>query len=262
MSPTIASLVSTAFYCLSAVLIYRQLGSQQPGRWISLVPALIALLLQASVLNQLMYHPDGLNLGFFVALALVFWLIAIQILLSSIFHRIETLGIVVFPVSGLSVLLASLGLSEDILAIQDNVVQGHIIISVIAYSLIMLGAIQACLLAYQDHAIRSHHPGGFVRFLPPLHAMETLLFQLLGFGFICLSGALISGFIYLEDIFAQHLVHKTVLSIIAWFILGILLFGRLQFGWRGKIAIRWTLAAFGFLMLAFFGSKLVLEFLL
>jgi ABC-type uncharacterized transport system permease subunit len=92
--------------------------------------------------------------------------------------------------------------------------------------------------------------------------METLLFQFLGFGFLCLSASLLTGFIYLDDIFAQQLVHKTVLSIVGWMILGVLLFGRLKFGWRGRTAIRWTLSSFAFLMLAFFGSKLVLEFLL
>ena len=135
-------------------------------------------------------------------------------------------------------------------------------ISVVAYSLIMLGAIQALLLAYQDYSFRTHNPGGFIRYLPPMHDMETLLFQFLGFGFVCLSASLLTGFLFLEDIFAQHLVHKTVLSIVAWFILAVLLFGRFQFGWRGKTAIRWTLSAFAFLMLAYFGSKLVLEFIL
>jgi ABC-type uncharacterized transport system permease subunit len=77
-----------------------------------------------------------------------------------------------------------------------------------------------------------------------------------------LSASLLTGFLYLEDIFAQHLVHKTVLSIIGWVLLAILLFGRFRFGWRGKTAIRWTLSAFAFLMLAYFGSKLVLEFIL
>jgi ABC-type uncharacterized transport system permease subunit len=95
-----------------------------------------------------------------------------------------------------------------------------------------------------------------------MHDMETLLFQFLSFGFICLSASLMTGFIFLEDIFAQHLVHKTVLSIVAWFILAILLLGRFQFGWRGKTAIRWSLSAFTFLMLAYFGSKLVLEIIL
>ena len=266
MFPTIASALATLLYCLSAVLIFKQLGKQldkeQQQRWLALAPAVVAMLLQAVVLNNLIIQPNGLNLGFFAALALIAWLISIQILLSSLYRRIESLGIVVFPLSGLASLIASMRLADHLIITSNNAVQGHIMVSVIAYSLITLGAFQAGLLAYQDHSIRQHHPGGFIRFLPPLHDMETLLFQFLGFGFICLSASLLTGFFYLEDIFAQHLVHKTVLSIIGWFILGVLLFGRLRFGWRGKIAIRWTLSAFAFLMLAYFGSKLVLEFIL
>ncbi len=262
MLPTIASALATLFYCLSAFLIYRQLDAAQNRRWIALAPGLLAMFLQAVALNNLIIQPQGLNLGFFPALALIAWLISIQILLSSIYRRIESLGILVFPVSGLATVFASLHLSDHLITTSGSAIQGHIMISVVAYSLITLGACQAGLLAYQDRSIRQHHPGGFIRFLPPLHDMETLLFQFLAFGFVCLSASLVSGFIYLEDIFAQSLVHKTVLSIVAWVILGILLFGRVKFGWRGKTAIRWTLWSFGFLMLAFFGSKLVLEFIL
>ena len=88
-----------------------------------------------------------------------------------------------------------------------------------------------------------------------------LRFSALAFA-LGLSLSIVSGWLFVDDIFAQHLVHKTVLSIVGWIILGVLLFGRLRFGWRGKTAIRWTLSAFAFLMLAFFGSKLVLEFIL
>ena len=262
MLSTIASVLATLFYCLSAFLIYRQLGTARHQRWVALGPATVAMLLQAVALNSLIIRPEGLNLGFFPAFALIAWLISIQILLSCIYRRIESLGIIVFPISGFAGIIASLRLSDHMISISDNSIQAHIMVSVIAYSLITLGAFQAGLLAYQDHSIRRHHPGGFVRFLPPLHDMETLLFQFLGFGFVCLSASLLSGFIFLEDIFAQHLVHKTVLSIVAWIMLAILLFGRVRFGWRGKTAIRWTLSAFVFLMLAFFGSKLVLEFIL
>ena len=262
MFPTIASVLTTVLYCLSAYLIFKQLGPGPQTRWIALAPALLATLLQALSLNNLIYHPDGLNLGFFVAFSLISWLISILILLSAYFRRIESLGIAIFPISGLANLLATQTSSTHLIETGSNAIQGHILISIVAYSLVTLGAFQATLLAYQDHAIRSHHPGGLVRFLPPLHDMETLLFVFLSFGFGCLSISLLSGFFYLEDIFAQHLVHKTVLSIVAWFILGILMFGRFQFGWRGKTAIRWTISAFLFLMLAFFGSKLVLEFIL
>ena len=262
MFPTIASVLATLLYCVSAYLIFRQLGTTQHSRWVALGPAIVAMLLQAAVLNVLIVTPNGLDLGFFAAFALIAWLITIQVLLSCIYRRIETLGIIVFPLSGLASIVASLHFSQHLISTANSAIQGHILVSVIAYSLIMLGAFQALLLAYQDHSIRRHHPGGFIRFLPPLHDMETLLFQFLGFGFVCLSASLLSGFFYLEDIFAQHLVHKTVLSIVAWLTLAILLYGRLRFGWRGKIAIRWTLSSFVFLMLAFFGSKLVLEFIL
>ena len=262
MLPTIASVLAALFYCLSAFLIYRQLGTAQHPRWLALGPAALAMLLQAAALNALIIQPDGLNLGFFPAFALIAWLISIQILLSCIYRRIESLGIVVFPISGLAGIVASLHWSDHLISISDNALQGHIMVSVIAYSLITLGAFQAGLLAYQDRSIKRHHPGGFIRYLPPLHDMEILLFQFLGFGFVCLSASLLSGFVYLEDIFAQHLVHKTVLSIVAWIILAVLLFGRLRFGWRGKTAIRWTLTSFVFLMLAYLGSKLVLELIL
>ena len=262
MFPTLASTLATLFYCLSAFLILKQLGESEHRRWITLLPAVIAVLAQAVALNNLIIQPQGLNLGFFAAFSLIAWLISIQIIISSFYRRIESLGIVVFPISGFASLVASLHLSDHLISTSNNAIQGHIMISVVAYSLITLGALQAGLLAYQDHSIRHHHPGGFIRFLPPLHDMEILLFQFLGFGFICLSASLLSGFVYLEDIFAQHLVHKTVLSIVAWIILGVLLFGRFKFGWRGIKAIRWTLSSFVFLMLAFFGSKLVLEFIL
>jgi ABC-type uncharacterized transport system permease subunit len=92
--------------------------------------------------------------------------------------------------------------------------------------------------------------------------METLLFRIIGLGVIALSISLLSGFIYLDNMFAQHLAHKTILSLIAWTIFVILLWGHYKFGWRGKIAIKWSLAGFILLMLAYFGSKFVFEFVL
>jgi ABC-type uncharacterized transport system permease subunit len=138
----------------------------------------------------------------------------------------------------------------------------HILLSILAYSLLVIAALQAVLLAVQDHQLRNRHPGGLIRALPPLQTMETLLIQLIATGFVLLSLALLTGLFFLEDIFAQHLVHKTVLSLIAWGVFATLLWGHWRFGWRGRVAIRWTLGGFLFLMLAYFGSKLVLELLL
>jgi ABC-type uncharacterized transport system permease subunit len=57
-------------------------------------------------------------------------------------------------------------------------------------------------------------------------------------------------------------VHKTILSILAWILFAVLLWGRWKFGWRGQTAVRWTLGGFGFLILAYLGSKFVQEILL
>jgi ABC-type uncharacterized transport system permease subunit len=262
MLVTIISLIASGLYCLSAFLIYQALRSTLPGRWRFLLPAVFAILCHAIVLNSLIYQPEGLNLSFFIAFSLISWLVAIQIILSSFYRPVESLGIAIFPISALASLFSGIPLETPLISTHGSGLQGHILISIIAYSLLTLGAFQASILAFQDHAIRSHKPGGFTRLLPPMHDMETLLFQFLAFGFVFLSASLLSGFLFLEDIFAQHLVHKTALSLVAWLILAVLLFGRLKFGWRGKTAIRWTLVSFAFLVLAFFGSKLVLEIIL
>ncbi len=138
----------------------------------------------------------------------------------------------------------------------------HILISIFSYSLLAIAALQAVLLAIQNKHLRNRHPGGFIRALPPLETMEQLLFRMIGLGYILLSLSLLTGAAYIEDIFAQHLVHKTVLSLAAWLVFAILLWGRWRHGWRGRIAIRWTLVGFVVLMLAYFGSKLVLELIL
>jgi len=92
--------------------------------------------------------------------------------------------------------------------------------------------------------------------------MESLLFEVLAAGQIFLSIALLTGFVFLDDLWAQHVVHKTVLSLVAWVIFTILLIGHYRLGWRGRTAIRWTLWGFANLAVAFLGTKLVLEFLL
>ena len=92
--------------------------------------------------------------------------------------------------------------------------------------------------------------------------MEALLFEFVLVGEILLTLSIITGFIFLENIFAQHLAQKTFFSMLAWLVYAFLLIGKYKLGWRGNTAIRWTLAGFLFLMLAYFGSKLVLEMIL
>jgi ABC-type uncharacterized transport system permease subunit len=138
----------------------------------------------------------------------------------------------------------------------------HILLSVVAYSLLSAAVLQALLVSWQNDRLKSKHVSGVIRHLPALQTMENLLFEFVWVGVALLTAGLIVGAFYIDNMFAQHLAHKTILSAIAWLIFVILLWGRILRGWRGPYAIRWILGGFCTLMLAYFGSKLVLEVIL
>ena len=138
----------------------------------------------------------------------------------------------------------------------------HIVTSVLAFGLLSIAGVYALFVIIIDHFLRNHHLSPLVRMLPPLEVLEDLLFRLIFFGFLLLTASLASGLMFINDIFAQHLVHKTILSILAWLVFGVLLFGRWRYGWRGSLAVRMTLAGIVLLLLSYFGSKLVLEIIL
>lgn len=138
----------------------------------------------------------------------------------------------------------------------------HILSSVLAFGVLSIAGVYALFSAVIDHFLRHHHLNPLVQSLPPLETLERLLFQLISIGFVLLTVSLGSGMAYIDDLFAQHLAHKTILSIIAWLIFGLLLWGRWRYGWRGRPAVRLTLAGIILLLLAYFGSKLVLEVML
>ncbi len=138
----------------------------------------------------------------------------------------------------------------------------HIISSILAFGFLSIAGVYALFAAVIDHFLRSHHLNSLVRSLPPLEVLERLLFRLIATGFILLTLSLASGLAYVSDLFAQHLVHKTLLSLLAWLVFGLLLFGRWRYGWRGRKAVRLCLAGIALLMLSYFGTKLVLENLL
>lgn len=239
-------------------------GTQNPGAKRPLLAlGLVAAALHAAILYQNLFLVSGLNLGFFNALSLLSWLIAVLVLLAALTQPLENLGIAVLPLAAIALLLEQIFPSAHLVSGEAAIaLRLHIAISIFAYSLFSIAAVQAILLAIQDRHLHGKRPGGYIRALPPLETMETLLFQLIGIGFILQSLSLLSGILYLEDMFAQHLVHKTVFSITAWVIFAILLLGRWRSGWRGRVAIRWTLGGFTALLLAYLGSKWVLEIVL
>jgi ABC-type uncharacterized transport system permease subunit len=259
----IANILATLLYALASLLLFIRLRQQQPlNKRGVLTGTLLILLIHGYGVYGLSITPSGFQLGFFAASSLIFWVINLLVLLSSLKKALHNLFILLFPLSALAVLGSLLGHSAKPESLLGYPLASHVILSILAYSLLTIASLQALLLAYQHHQLKHKQSVGLVRLLPPLQTMESLLFELLWAGFALLTLAISSGFYFLDDLFAQHLAHKTVFALAAWVIYALLLWGRHQLGWRGYTAIRWTLVGFVLLMLAYFGSKLVLELIL
>jgi ABC-type uncharacterized transport system permease subunit len=155
----------------------------------------------------------------------------------------------------------SLGPSREI-AEAGWPLDAHVVLAMGAAGMFAIAAILVVLLALQDSALRGGRTGGWLATLPPVESLEHALFSVISVGTAALTVAILAGLLFVTDLFAQHLVHKTVLAIIAWAIFACLLFGRWRFGWRGRLAARYTIAGFVVLAFAYFGSKFVLEVLL
>jgi ABC-type uncharacterized transport system permease subunit len=261
--PTLAILAYLAAGLIISLRLFRNQAETKVPRVLALAVGFVGVALHAMPLYQNMVSANGINMGVFNALSLITWTITLLLLISSLSKPVENLAIAIMPITAIAVYLDSRYQSVHFLTDQfSGGLTIHILVSMLAYSLFTLASVQAILLAIQDHHLRQRHPGGFIRALPPMQTMESLLFEMIAVGFVLLSLALLSGFAFLENMFEQRLAHKTVLSIIAWFVFGTLLWGRYRFGWRGQKALIWTLSGFVVLMLAYFGSKVVIELIL
>ncbi len=256
------SLAFLLYLCCSAILIRNFVQRAQQGSVLFPVSILtiIALIAHAADIAFTMKNAEGWDLSLFTTLEVATWLMAF--IAFSLGTRVPKAhpGMIIYPVVALSLILKTSLPSEQGTILADPALEWHILLSLAAYSLFTLAALQAIVLAIQEQQLRQRHLAGIIRKLPPLQSMESVLFQLISVGFILLTIGLFTGFLFIEDFFAQQILHKTVLSIIAWCVFATLLWGRKQYGWRGKTAIKWTLIGFSFLVLAFFGSKFVLEF--
>lgn len=251
----LSSLSATFLYLLAGALaLRRELAAAE--RWV----ALAAVLLHGAVLVQQTLSGGGLTLGTSEAFSLFLWQSALLLWAMCWREPLRVLGGGVYPLAAGAILVSLIWPS----AIAQTPLSGwrerlHIVLALLSAGLLTLAAVQSVLLAVQDRLLHRHAENRLVRALPPLLTMERTLFQLIAIGFVLLSATLLTGLWFLHDWLAQHLAHKTVLSITAWLMFAVLLWGRWRHGWRGRAAIRWSLAGYGMLVLAYFGSKLVLE---
>lgn len=240
-----------------------QSSTSEPGNTVFTTLCVLAVLVHLTILINYIDFPDNLNLGFFNTISLTCWLVMVIILVTSIKKPVINISTLMMPLAALAILLTLLFPSDYELTQNENFALNiHIALSLVAYSLLTFAALQALLLAFQDQRIRNKQPTFILNNLPPLQVMEELLVQIIALGFFILSLSLATGLMFIEDIFAQHLSHKIVLSILAWLVFATLLYGRWSQGWRGQTLTHWTISGFVTLLLAYFGSKFVLELLL
>ena len=256
-------LIAVIFYLAAAAWLALDVrhGRDAAARgW--LLPANLAVLLHG-VVHFLAWQRSGVtDLHFFAALSLVGLGMAAMTAFVGAGGRMRALGVVVFPLSAVVLLLYVVYGHRSAPEPHDWRLLLHAWMALLGYATLAVSAVLAVFLWLQERALRRREFHSWLRALPPLTELESLLFRSITVGFGLLTATLLTGLLFVEDMLAQHLVHKTVLSVLSWLVFGGLLLGRWRRGWRGTKAVRWTLAAMTLLALAFFGSQFVLELVL
>ncbi|MGB1189280.1 MAG: cytochrome C assembly family protein [Pseudomonadales bacterium] len=259
----ILTAATCALYLVNGILAYRALRApvkrQQRG-W-SGVLGFLACLTHAAYLSLSLFEGDRVSLGLMPMLSVTLFAMSFVIVLNHLRQSMHHLGQIVFPIAALVVLLQwSLPDSASLRVNVPPALSLHIVLSMLAYSVLALAALQAIYLTFFDQKLKLKQPTQSV--IPPIQTLDTLLFESIWIGLIALSLSILTGLLFMESMAVRGLLHHTILTAMAWVIFVILLWGRYQLGWRGSLAGGWTLAGFILLALGYFGSKFVVEILL
>lgn len=227
----------------------------------------LALLLHGVTLGMAVFpsNGEGMRFGFAVALSMMTWLAVVVYWIESFYARMDGLQMLGLPLAAICTLLPLLLPGQHVLTNAGSLpFRLHFLMAMLAYSLFTLAALHAILMAVTEKHLHRGRLTPLLAGLPPLLTMEALLFRLIHIAFALLTLTLLSGVFFSEHLFGKAISfnHKTVFAVVSWLIFAALLVGRHRHGWRGRTALRWTLAGFGVLLLAYVGSRFVLEVML
>ena len=227
----------------------------------------IALLFHGATLGTELLPTDGsgMRFGFAIALSMMTWLAVALYWIESFYARMEGLQMLGLPLAAVCALLPWLIPGQHVLANAGSATfRLHFLVAMLAYSLFTLAALHAILMSVTEQRLHRGRLTPLLAGLPPLLTMEALLFRLIHIAFGLLTLTLLSGLVFSEHLFGKALTfnHKTIFAVLSWLIFAALLVGRHRYGWRGRTALRWTLTGFGALLLAYVGSRFVLEVVL
>jgi ABC-type uncharacterized transport system permease subunit len=266
-----AILLYGAAFLLYAVLAFhfwrtRWRGASAPAiaRW-ERTAILAPLALHTWLVYDVLWATAEPRFGFGQALSIMLWLAVIIYWIESRFRELEGMQAPVLALAAVCVPLPALfpGLASPS-AGHPAEFRLHLALAMIAYGMFTIAALHALLMTLMERRLHGGALVGPLAALPPLLTMERLLFRVILVGFAFLTLTLATGIAFSETLFGRALKfdHKTVFAIASWFIFAALLAGRYFYGWRGRTALRWTLAGFVALLLAYVGSRFVLEVIL
>lgn len=238
--------------------------SDSAAAWENIV-MFVPLALHTWLLYRSVFEPEGLFLGVGAALSAIAWLSVLIYWLASLRYRLEGMQSLILPIAAVAVLLPVVFPATRPLAHTElPAFKFHLLVSMLAYSFFTIASLHVLLMALVERRLHGGTLTPGLRSIPPLLTMEALLFRIIGAGFVLLTLALVSGVFFSEEVFGKPMSfsHKTLFAWLSWGIFAALLAGRRIYGWRGRVAVRWTLAGFLTLVLAYLGSKFVLEVLL
>lgn len=259
MNPIYLGLLTIFLYLSMAFSLGRELAGKKPlAYWWYFLVSFAAIGLHGHILHRMIDTPLGQNLDWILMLSFTAWLMNVFTLILSLRQDIKNLAILTYPFAVITLTLCGLSGYDLVRTQTQPEMLIHILVSLCALSILFMGFIQAILFSAQIYLLKVKPTSTILRVLPPLQAMESLLFFILTSGVVLLSGALGSGFIYGHFSAKHYLLPKVLLSVTAWGLLICLLIGRFLFGWRGPTAIRWTFGGVILAVLSYFGTKALL----
>ncbi len=268
MDATIFSYITAFLYLAISGFQFRQLSlhTDAQSKNIALL-SVIPILSHGWLLHESIDTAMGQNLSMFNMFSMVFWIIAILIIISSTQRKLGTLVVTVLPMAALSIVMTNLWGDQNLIDASSIGYLSHSLFSIAALSLISLAAIQSVYVNNLDKKLRSFTASSDSS-MPSLQDMEQFLYVLIWSGFALLSVSILTAInLYMPgdmpasttDNGSTMPLHKPILSVASWLVFAIFLIGRTIKGWRGKTATRWTMAGFILLFLAYFGTRAALE---
>ncbi len=259
------TIIASLFYVLATSHVLSRLFHRQgPSQKITIILSTVAILAHMLLLVNSVFRADGQDLSIVNVALLTCWVIVLCVTTVSLKFPATLLLPVVYGFAAL-LTIASLFIPHHVLLHSINVelaLVAHISLSLLAYCILIIATLYGVQFYFIDKRLKRKDLAIVHSHLPPLMVVERQLYQLLNLGTVLLSVALITGFVFLDGMFAKEFIHKTILSLVAWAIFATIAVGHIKRGWRGKMVVVSIMMAAFTLTLAYFGSRFIQEVIL